>query len=77
MTATGKQKYIQKIIKKRAIHERHNEQTKEEPHRQQGGSIHRQTQIHNSTQKQCSYFITGKQTKIFIKMHQKIENKEK
>lgn len=66
MTATGKQKYIKKIIKKRAIHERNNEQTKEEPHRQQGGSIHRQTQTHNSTQKQCSYFYHWKTNKKYL-----------
>lgn len=34
----------------------------------------RYTTPHRNT---AATFITGKQTKIFIKMHQKIENKEK
>lgn len=39
------------------------EQIKEEWHGQQGGSIHRPTQGHNSTQKQCSYFYHWKTKK--------------
>lgn len=54
---------------------RKTKRTKEEPHRQQGGSIHRPTQVHNSTQQQCSYFDQWKTKKKFGIMHQKIENK--
>lgn len=38
---------------------------KKPPHRQQGGSIHRLTQVHYSTQKQHDYFYHRKTEKWF------------
>lgn len=77
MTEARKQRYIKKIIKKRAIHERNKEQTKAEPRGQQGRSIHRPIQVQNSTQKQCSYFYHWKTTtkKPFSIMHKKTKSK--
>lgn len=63
VTAAGKQKYIKKIIKKREIHEKNKRTNKRRTKRTARWKIHRLTQRHNSTQKQCSYFYHWKTKK--------------
>lgn len=80
VTATGKQKYIKKIIKKRAIHKRNKERTKEPPHGQAWKVEAFTDQSRYTTpHRNNATFITGKQqqqqNKTFGIMHQNIENK--